>query len=71
MKIIKIFLFIFFPLSLVSQNVDEIFKTKNEIYFSFAYQKKSEIDKYSKIISLLENSINLDSSELNIDSSSP
>jgi hypothetical protein len=52
MKIIKIFLFIFFPLSLVSQSIDEIFLTKNEIYFSFEYQKKSELDKYSKIISL-------------------
>jgi hypothetical protein len=52
MKIIKIFLFIFFPLSLVSQSIDEIFLTKNEIYFSFEYQKKTELDKYSKIISL-------------------
>jgi len=52
MKIIKIFLFIFFPLSLVSQSIDEIFLTKNEIYFSFEYQKKSELDKYSKLISL-------------------
>ena len=48
----RILILLFFPLSIVCQNIDKIFFKKNEIYFSFNYEKKSKLDKLSKIISL-------------------
>ena len=52
MKMKKIIILILLPFALVGQNIDEIFYKKNEIYFSFQYDKKSQLDKLSKIISL-------------------
>ena len=40
------------PLSLIGQNIEQIFSGKNEIYFSFDYKNKQELDNLSKIISL-------------------
>ena len=48
----RILILLFFPLSIVCQNIDKIFFKKNEIYFSFNYEKKSQLDRLSKIISL-------------------
>ena len=48
----RILILLFFPLSIVCQNIDKIFFKKNEVYFSFNYEKKSQIDRLSKIISL-------------------
>lgn len=48
----RILILLFFPLSIVCQNIDKIFFKKNEVYFSFNYQKKSQLDRLSKIISL-------------------
>ena len=48
----RILILLFFPLSIVCQNIDKIFFKKNEVYFSFNYEKKSQLDKLSKIISL-------------------
>ena len=52
MKMKKIIILILLPFALVGQNIDEIFYKKNEIYFSFQYDKKSQLDRLSKIISL-------------------
>lgn len=48
----RILILLFFPLTIVCQNIDKIFLKKNEIYFSFNYEKKSQLDRLSKIISL-------------------
>ena len=48
----RILILLFFPLSIVCQNIDKIFLKKNEVYFSFNYEKKSQLDRLSKIISL-------------------
>ena len=49
----KIFLFVLFiPVFSFSQNIDEIFGENGEIYFSFEYKNKSQLDKLSKIISI-------------------
>ena len=48
----RILILLFFPLSIVCQNIDKIFFKKNEVYFSFNYEKKSQLDRLSKIISL-------------------
>jgi len=48
----RILILLFFPLSIVCQNLDKIFFKKNEVYFSFIYEKKSQLDRLSKIISL-------------------
>ena len=48
----RILILLFFPLSIVCQNLDKIFFKKNEVYFSFNYEKKSQLDRLSKIISL-------------------
>ena len=52
MKMKKIIILLLLPFALVGQNIDEIFYKKNEIYFSFQYDKKSQLNKLSKIISL-------------------
>jgi len=48
----RILILLFFPFSIVCQNIDKIFLKKNEVYFSFNYEKKSQLDRLSKIISL-------------------
>ena len=48
----RILILFLLPISLIAQNIDEIFYKKNEIYFSFKYDKKSQLDRLSKIISL-------------------
>ena len=48
----RILILLFFPLSIICQNIDKIFLKKNEVYFSFNYEKKSQLDRLSKIISL-------------------
>jgi hypothetical protein len=40
------------PYFIFSQNVDEIFKSSGEIYFSFYYKNKKQLDKLSNIISI-------------------
>ena len=49
---ILLILFSVFPFIAFSQNIEEIFQNKKEIYFSFSYTTKNKIDKLSKIISL-------------------
>jgi len=51
-KMSRILILFLLPISLIAQNIDEIFYKKNEIYFSFKYDKKSQLDGLSKIISL-------------------
>tara|TARA_B100000902_G_scaffold159584_1_gene155453 strand:- start:1106 stop:2650 length:1545 start_codon:yes stop_codon:yes gene_type:complete len=51
-KMSRILILFLLPISLIAQNIDEIFYKKNEIYFSFKYDKKSQLDRLSKIISL-------------------
>ena len=48
----KIIIILLLPFNLLSQNIEEIFNNKNEIYFSFKYKSKQELDRLSKIISL-------------------
>ena len=48
----KIFFFILFPLFSFSQNIDKLFKDSGEIYFSFQYESKNQLNELSKIISL-------------------
>jgi len=48
----KIIIILLLPFTLLSQNIEEIFNNKNEIYFSFKYKNKQELDRLSKIISL-------------------
>ncbi|MEE2931145.1 MAG: M14 family zinc carboxypeptidase [Bacteroidota bacterium] len=49
----KIFLFVLcIPIFSFSQNIDEIFGKNGELYFSFEYKNKSQLDKLSKIISI-------------------
>tara|TARA_Y100000766_G_scaffold78289_1_gene66557 strand:+ start:5369 stop:6931 length:1563 start_codon:yes stop_codon:yes gene_type:complete len=48
----KLFLILLFPVTLLSQDIDKIFQNKNEIYFSFNYKSKHQLDELSKIISL-------------------
>ena len=48
----KIFFFILFPLISFSQNTDKLFKESGEIYFSFKYESKNQLNELSKIISL-------------------
>ena len=48
----RVLILFILPISLIAQNIDEIFYKKNEIYFSFNYDKKSQLNRLSKIISL-------------------
>lgn len=48
----KIFFFILFPLFSFSQNIDKLFTESGEIYFSFQYESKNQLNELSKIISL-------------------
>ena len=48
----KLFFLILFPLISFSQNIDKFFTESGEIYFSFKYENKNELNELSKIISL-------------------
>ena len=47
-----LFFLLSIPLFGLSQNIDNLFITKGEVYFSFEYKDKHELDKLSKIISI-------------------
>jgi hypothetical protein len=47
-----IFLLCLIPTLILSQDVNSIFKEKGEIYFSFKYKNRNQLNKLSKIISL-------------------
>ncbi|MAO71112.1 MAG: hypothetical protein CMD02_01210 [Flavobacteriales bacterium] len=48
----KILFFIVFPLISLSQSDDKLFSESGEIYFSFQYESKDQLNELSKIISL-------------------
>jgi len=48
----KVLVLFILPLTLVGQNIEQLFSGKNEIYFSFDYNNKQELDNLSKTISL-------------------
>ncbi len=48
----KILLLLLIPFISFSQNIDKLFGEKGEIYFSFKYNNKSQLDEISNIISL-------------------
>lgn len=47
-----LFALIFLPICLFSQDINQIFSEKGEIYFSFEYKNKNILNKISKIVSL-------------------
>ena len=47
-----ILLLIFIPSVTFSQNIDDIFINKGEVYFSFNYESIHQLNKLSKIISI-------------------
>ena len=52
-KMIKRILFLLLiPFFSFSQNVDDLFSKKGEIYFSFEYENKNQLNKLSAIISI-------------------
>ena len=52
-KMIKKILFLLLiPFFSFSQNVDDLFSKKGEIYFSFEYENKNQLNKLSAIISI-------------------
>ena len=48
----NILLLLITPLIGLSENIDTLFKEKGEIYFSFEYKNKLELNKISKIVSI-------------------
>lgn len=48
----NILLLLIIPLIGLSENIDTLFKEKGEIYFSFEYKNKLELNKISKIVSI-------------------
>ena len=48
----KILFILLIPFLTFSQNIDELFLEKGEIYFSFKYKSKSQLNALSKIISI-------------------
>ncbi|MDC0204549.1 M14 family zinc carboxypeptidase [Flavobacteriales bacterium] len=48
----KILFVLFIPFIGFSQNIDDLFSKKGEIYFSFKYENKNQINELSKIISI-------------------
>lgn len=48
----KILFFILIPFISYSQNIDELFSERGEVYFSFKYENKNQLNDLSKIISL-------------------
>ncbi len=51
----NILLLLLIPFVSFSQNIDKLFTEKGEVYFSFKYKNKSQLDEISKIISLDHN----------------
>ncbi len=47
-----ILLLLIYPNLILSQNIDDFFKNRKEIYFGFKFKNKQELNKLSKIISL-------------------
>ena len=47
-----LFFILTIPLFGLSQNIDDLFITKGEVYFSFEYKNKHQLNKLSKIISI-------------------
>ena len=48
----KILLLLLLPYISLSQNIDDLFSEKGEVYFSFQYKNKSQLNNLSKIISI-------------------
>ena len=48
----KIILFLFFPILSFGQNIDDLFSEKGEIYFSFKYKNKLQLNMISDIVSI-------------------
>ncbi|MAR39332.1 MAG: hypothetical protein CMD22_01365 [Flavobacteriales bacterium] len=48
----KILFLILIPIFCCSQNIDEIFSNRGEVYFSFEYENKSQLNHISDIISI-------------------
>ena len=48
----KILLLLLLPYISLSQNIDDLFSEKGEVYFSFQYKNKSHLNNLSKIISI-------------------
>ena len=48
----KILFILLIPFLTFSQNIDELFLEKGEVYFSFKYKSKSQLNALSKIISI-------------------
>ena len=49
---VLILLLLLLPYIVISQNIDEIFSNKGDVYFSFKYKNKNQIDRLSNIISI-------------------
>ena len=48
----RILFFLLIPFISFSQNIDDLFSKKGEIYFSFEYENKNQLNELSKIISI-------------------
>jgi len=48
----KILILLLFPFCLLSQDIEHLFLKNGEVYFSFKYKNKEQLDKLSKIISI-------------------
>ena len=48
----KILFILFIPFIGFSQNIDDLFSTRGEIYFSFEYKNKSQLNSMSNVISI-------------------
>ena len=48
----KILLLLLLPYISLSQNIDDLFSEEGEVYFSFQYKNKSQLNNLSKIISI-------------------
>ena len=48
----KILILLLLPYISLSQNIDDLFSEKGEVYFSFQYKNKSQLNNLSKIISI-------------------
>ena len=48
----NILLLLLIPFLGFSQNIDDLFTDKGEIYFSFEYENKNQLNELSKLISI-------------------
>ena len=48
----NILLLLLIPFLGFSQNIDDLFTDKGEIYFSFEYENKNQLNEFSKLISI-------------------